>query len=81
MAAAAPTVAQVLTSLQHDTIAHYRALGVPASWFVSDRRGSDGEVEVIAIGPDFIWSFLVYPDGDVASSEAAHGGFETGIHV
>lgn len=71
-------VAAVLTEAQQAAVDHYRALNVPASWFVGvpDQAGS---VEVLAMGDTFVWSFRIDPQGEVSSSEAPLGEFSTGI--
>lgn len=75
-----PLIAAVLTPAQQETVDFYRALNVPAQWFIGETRES-GEVEVVALGEDFAWSFLIAADGDAASSEATLTEFSTGINV
>ena len=75
-----------LTDAQHETVLAQQALAVPASWFVSAHEPG-GAAEVIAIGGNqddgagFVWSFIIEPDGECASSEAPLGVFSTGIDV
>jgi hypothetical protein len=46
-----PLIAAVLTDAQRQTVEHFQALNVPASWFVGV-ADENGTVEVIAIGSD-----------------------------
>lgn len=69
-----------LSPAQMETISHYRAYNVPATWMVGE-PSSDGSVEVAAIGPDFVWSFSIERDGESASAEAVLGVFEPGFTV
>jgi hypothetical protein len=71
-----------LTPAQLETVAYYRALNVPANWFVGE-PAPNGAVECIAIGEDFLWSLIIEANGECASSEAKIGedGWSTGIDV
>lgn len=73
-----PLVAAVLTPAQQETVESFRAFNVAASWFVGV-PDTDGRVEVLALGEDFIWSIRVAPDGSSDTSEAKVGDFETGV--
>jgi hypothetical protein len=72
------TVAGVLTPAQHDAVAFFRGLNVPAAWFVGEPDG-DGTIEVIALGDTFAWAIKVSANGETHTSEATLGPFETGI--
>lgn len=69
-----------LTAEQRETLEHYQAFNVPASWFVGETR-DDGSVEVVALGDDFAWRLLITAHGVAATSEATLGPWETGITV
>lgn len=82
----------ILDEQEREAIEHYRAYNVPASWFVGSRHpyGAPNTNatarEVIALGDDFCWSFLLIRDHitgrlDVASSEAQLSEFSTGIEA
>lgn len=76
-----PLVARVLTPEQQKAIDFFRAFNVPAQWFIG-AQDEDGRVEVLALGADFAWSFIVSADGqDISSSEATLGEWSTGIEV
>lgn len=79
---AGPLVAAVLTSAQQETVEHFRAPNVPASWFVGE-PAADGRAEVVALGDGFVWSFIIDPDGEFSSQECKLDpeGFSTGIEV
>jgi hypothetical protein len=70
--------AATLTPAQQGAVDHYRALNVPASWFVGEAK-NDGSVEVLALGDDFAWSIWIEADGDTSTSEAEVGDFSIGI--
>lgn len=78
-----PTVAGVLLSpKQQETVEFFQAYNVPAQWFVGTKfEAATGRVEVIALGENFVWSFIIEPDGEASSSEAKLGEFSTGINV
>lgn len=69
-----------ITEAQRRAIEHYKGYEMPATWFVGepDERGN---VEAIALGGDFVWSFLVEPDGTAHGSQAPLGDFTTGIEM
>lgn len=83
---AKPLVAAVLTEHQQETVDFFRALNVPASWFVGTPM-PNGAVEVIAIGDDrddtgsFVWAIVIEPEGDHSQMEATVSPFMTGISV
>ena len=68
-----------LTTGHRATIDSFRGLNGPADWFVKP-PDPDGQVSVIVIGDDFVWSILIQPDGDYAASGATLGPWETGIN-
>ena len=71
----------LLSANERDAIEHYNAYGVPVSWFVGAKQ-PDGIREVIAIGEDFCWSFLLENDGETChTSEAPLGDFSTGLEI
>lgn len=87
-----PTLAYLMASglnvHQVAAVEHYRGLNVPAEWFVgralttADSGAYEpGTREVIAVGGDFVWSFIILPDGEIHAQEAKHEGFSTGIEV
>ena len=69
-----------MTPEQIATVDAYKAYNVPAQWFIGT-PDTDGRIEVIALGGDFIWSLIINADGTYASSEAPLGEFSTGIEV
>ena len=76
----APIALTALNDSQLETVEAQKDLNVPATWFIGT-PDETGQVEVIAVGFDFLWSFLIAADGSYASSEAALGQFSTGIEV
>jgi hypothetical protein len=75
-----------LNSAQQETLDHYKGYGVKVSWFVGEpTQGNplcpDDTIEVIALGNDFAWSILIYPDGEPHTSEAVLGPFDTGLTI
>lgn len=70
-----------LTEKQQETVDFYQDYNVPAQWFVGEQRPETGEVEVIALGDKFCWSFIIEPNGEYASSEARLGEFSTGVEI
>lgn len=86
-----PLIAAVLSPAQQAAVDYFRALNVPASWFIGE-PGDDGSVEVLALGkpgsmalddPEqtFVWSIRIEADGEVHTSEASVMGFMSGIDV
>jgi hypothetical protein len=80
-----PLVAAVLTPPQQEAVDFFRALNVPASWFIGV-PGPAGEVEVLALGEDgdnasFVWSITITAEGEPSSMEATVSTFSTGINV
>lgn len=73
-------IAAILTPEQQQALEFYRALNVPAQWFIGE-QDVQGSVEVIAVGENFVWSFLLSGLGECHSSEARLGDFTTGIDV
>ena len=69
-----------MTPEQIATVDFYKAYNVPAQWFTGT-PDTDGRIEVIALGGDFIWSLIIETDGNAATSEAHLGDFSTGIEV
>lgn len=70
-----------LTPAQADVVRHYQGYNVPAQWFIGAERDNG---EVIAVGEDFVWSFLIEADGQRCdTSEAALDpeGFSTGLDI
>ena len=70
----------LLNPAQLQTVNYYKALNVPATWFVGEPSRC-GVVEVIALGGDFIWALTIGADGIASTSEAYVGEFTTGIEV
>lgn len=79
-----PLVAAVLSPAQQETVEFFRALNVPASWFIGE-LDTDGDVEVIAIGKDeggtFVWSIRIDEAGAPHQMEAKVTEFSDGIDV
>jgi hypothetical protein len=77
-----------LTPAQARTVEFYRALNVPARWFVGQPQ-TDATVEIVAVGnpdPDregaaFVWSFLIDAAGVATTAEANLEPFNSGIDV
>jgi hypothetical protein len=82
-------VAHVLTPEQQETVRFFRALNVPAAWFVGEPDEA-GTVEVVALSDvprpaaeqteGFIWVFRIERDGTHSANEAVLGEFHTGIN-
>lgn len=80
-----PLIAGVLNDAQLDALNFYRALNVPAMYYVGV-SAPNGTIEVIAIGADapeatFVWSLLIEIDGTISANEAELSEFRTGIDV
>lgn len=69
-----------MTPEQIATVDFYKGYNVDACWFTGT-LDTDGRVEVIALGRNFVWSLIIEPDGTAATSEAELGDFSTGIEV
>jgi hypothetical protein len=69
-----------MTPEQAETVNFYKAYNVPATWFIGP-PDTEGRIEVIALGQDFIWSLLIDAGGLANTSEATVGPFSTGIEV
>lgn len=75
-------IAAVLTPKQQETVAYFRALNVPADWFVGEPK-DNGAVEIVALGQTFVWNFTIEANGEYSSQECDLDpeGFSTGITV
>jgi hypothetical protein len=73
--------ALVLTPEQQEVVEYFQAYNVRADWFIGTSTDSDGAVEVTAIGVDFVWAFMISPNGSHSSREAKLGDFETGLNI
>lgn len=72
----------MLTDAQREVVEHYKALNTTNRWFTGEVQ-ADGSVEVLALGPagDWLWSFVIQPDGTYSSEEANVSDWPTGIEV
>lgn len=71
-----------LAPIEREAIAHYEALAVPAQWFVGTRDDVTGDIEVVAVGDTFVWSFeLVQGRCFPTEARITEDGWSTGIEV